>query len=131
MNVRTGHLLLRARERHQAVDFHAFLRFIVNHYRGWEVVLLLDAHPSHTAAPSEALARTLGVDLWWLPKRSPELNPVDSLWGKAKDLLSANRQYEDMDDQADAFIATLEDLPAEKILQFSGLHADSHWLRIS
>jgi hypothetical protein len=25
-----------------------------------------------------------------LPKRSPKLNPLDTLWGQGKDLLSAN-----------------------------------------
>jgi transposase len=131
MNVQTGHLILLARERHQAIDFQVFLHTIVHHYRGWEVILLLDGHPSHKAASSEVVARTLGVSLWWLPKRSPELNPMDSLWGKAKDLLSANRQYEDIEDQTDAFISTLESLPEKKILKLSGLQSDKHWLRIS
>ena len=129
LNIRTGHLLLLPRERNRAVDFQNFLRFIVSHYRGWEIVLLLDQHPAHTAASTEVLARVLGINLWWLPKRSPELNPMESIWGKAKDALSANRQFEDIDDQADAFIATLEQLPQEQILQMSGLQSGDHWLR--
>lgn len=130
INVRTGHLFLLARERNQAVDFQVFLRWITSHYRGWHVVLLLDQHPAHIAATTAALARAVDVELWWLPKRSPELNPLDQLWGKARDILSSNRQYQDIDDQTDAFIAVLQELPAQQILRLSGLQSTDHWLSI-
>jgi transposase len=130
INVRNGHLLLLTRERNQAPDFQIFLRWIASHYRGWNMVLLLDQHPAHVAATTEVLARELNVDLWWLPKRSPELNPLDQLWGKTKDKLCSNRQYEDIDDQVDTFISVLQDLPEQQILSLSGLQSTDHWLRI-
>src|SRR5881394_4019499 len=50
INVDTGHRLFLARKRQTGEDFHAFLRVIRGHYRGWHVALLLDEDPSHTAA---------------------------------------------------------------------------------
>jgi hypothetical protein len=92
LNLRTGHRLFLDRESQRAGDFQAFLRWIQGHYRGWNIALLLDEDPSHTAQGSETLAEELKIELLWLPKRSPKLNPVDHLWGDAKDEVSANRQ---------------------------------------
>ena len=60
--------------------------------RGWPVWLLLDEDTSHTAHASVGLARELGIGLIWLPKRCPELNAMDHLWGRAKDEVCANSQ---------------------------------------
>ncbi|MFO0953217.1 MAG: transposase [Isosphaeraceae bacterium] len=38
-----------------------------------------------------------GMTLLWLPKRSPELNPMDTLWGQGKDVIAANKQYATID----------------------------------
>jgi hypothetical protein len=127
--IASGHLLLLVRERHQAPDFQAFLRLIRHQYRGWHPVLVLDQHPSHTAGSTQALARALGIEHLWLPARSPELNPMDTLWGKAKDQLASNRQYDDIDDQADSFMELLQDRPDQELLRLSGLLSGSHWLR--
>ena len=54
---------------------------------------LLDEDPSHTAHGSKDLAAELGIRLIWLPKRCPELNGMDHLWGHGKDHILANRQY--------------------------------------
>jgi DDE superfamily endonuclease len=92
MNVRTAHRLFLVRENQRAVDFQAFLRLVHQHYRGWHAALLLDEDSSHTAGSSEALAAELDIQTIWLPKRSPKLNPLDHLWGDAKDEISANKQ---------------------------------------
>jgi transposase len=129
MHTDSGNLLLMVRDRHQTSDFQAFLRLISNHYRGWHPILLMDEHPSHKSIASEALMRTLGMEVWWLPKRSPQLNPVDSIWGKAKDALLANFQYEDIDEQADQFVSILSDVPPALIRRIAGLESGNHWLR--
>jgi DNA-binding transcriptional LysR family regulator len=46
----------------------------------------------------------LAIRLLWLPKRAPELNPMDTPWGQGKDSISANKQYTNIDEQADSFI---------------------------
>ena len=50
------------------------------------------------------------MTLLWLPKRSPELNPMDTLWGQAKDVIAANKQYATIDEQVDRFLDYLDSL---------------------
>ena len=92
LNLRTGRRLFLPREHQRAGDFQAFLRVVHHHYRSWHVALLLDEDPSHTAQGSDELAGWFDIDLLWLPKRCPELNPLDTLWGQGKDVISADKQ---------------------------------------
>jgi hypothetical protein len=79
MNLTTGHRLFQVRLNQRAEDFQAFLTWVHGQYRGWHVTLLLDGDRSHTAHGSQNLAERLGMRLLWLPKRAPELNPMDTL----------------------------------------------------
>jgi hypothetical protein len=129
MNLRTGSRLFLAREHQRAVDFQAFLRLVHHHYRGWHVALLLDEDSSHTAGASQELASRFDTELIWLPKRAPELNPMDHLWGDGKDKISANRQYATIDDQVDRFIGYLANLSAWEALHKAGVLSKKFWLR--
>jgi transposase len=101
LNLRTGARLLLPREKGRSVDFQAFLGEVRSSYRGWQVALLLDEDPCHTAQAS--LREAEGMSLLWLAKRSPELNPMDTLWGQGKDLVSANKQDATVDEQVTPF----------------------------
>jgi DDE superfamily endonuclease len=129
MNLRTGHRVFLDRERQRAGDFQAFLRYLRHRYRGWSVALLLDEDPSHTAAGSRRLAEELAVELVWLPKRAPELNPMDTLWGQGKDVISANKQYATLGDQVSRFLGHLEGLSNREALRTSGVLSEDFWLR--
>lgn len=129
MNLVTGHRLFLVREKQYANDFQAFMREVHRHYRGWHVLLLLDGDSSHTAHASQALACQLGLQLLWLPKRAPELNPMDTLWGQAKDAMSANKQYADIDEQAELFVSHLCSLSNKEALQTSGVLSKHFWLK--
>jgi hypothetical protein len=127
INLRTGARLFAVRARNRAADFQAFLKQIRAAYRGRPVALLLDEHSAHTAKDSVRAAA--GLTLLWLPSRSPELNPLDTLWGQAKDIVSANRQYARIEDQADRFVGYLRGLSDRRSLETSGVLADGFWLR--
>jgi hypothetical protein len=129
MNLRTGTRLFLARQRQKQEDFQAFLHLLRLHYRGWHVALLLDENPSHTAARSQRLASDLNIQLLWLPKRSPELNPMDHLWGQAKDVVSANMQYPTIDEHVRAFLEYLEALSPREARHTSGILSKHFWLR--
>lgn len=129
MNLRTGRRLLLPRERQRAADFQAFLREIHYYYRGWHVALLLDEDPCHTAKGSARLAERFGIDLLWLPKRCPQLNPMDTLWGQGKDVISADKQYATIDEQVVRFLAHLGALSDQEALHTSGVLSDDFWLR--
>jgi transposase len=128
LNLRTGTRLFLTRRRQRGDDFRAFLRLLRHHYRGWPVALLLDEDPSHTAAASRSLALNWGWRLLWLPKRAPELNPVDTLWGQGKDVISANRQYRSVEEQALRFVAYLDSLSNREALHTAGVLSERFWL---
>src|SRR5262249_8226643 len=90
-NPPTRHRLCLVRGRQRAAAFCLFLRTIHTSYRGWHVVVLLDEDSSHTAGDAQRLAAELEIELLWLPKRCPELNPVDALWRSGKQTICANR----------------------------------------
>lgn len=129
MNLRTGRRFLLVRERQRSLDFQLFLQTLRKRYGRRPIALLLDEDPSHTAKGSVALATQLNIRLLWLPKRSPELNPLDTLWGQAKDLLNANRQYARIDAQAARFVAYLESLSDKDALRSAGVLSGNFWLR--
>jgi len=128
MHLVTGHRLFQVRLHQRAEDFQAFLKWVHGQYRGWHVTLLLDGDRSHTAQASQVLAGRLGMRLFWLPIRAPELNPMDTLWGQAKDVVSANKQYAAIDEQADLFISHLYSLSNKEALQTSGVLSKRFWL---
>lgn len=117
------------RERQRARDFQAFLIYLHWHYRGWHVALLLDEDPSHTAVGSQHLAERLGIELIWLPKRAPKLNPMDHLWGDGKDEISANKQYATIEDHVDRFISYIEGLTPWESLKKAGVLSEDFWLK--
>lgn len=129
MNLRTGRRVLLARDRQRAGDFQAFLRVVRSAYRGWRVVLILDEDPSHTAKGSVALAERFGIELLWLPKRAPKLNPMESLWGQGKDVICADTQYATLDEQVNRFIGYVGSLSGREALHTAGVRSKGFWLR--
>jgi hypothetical protein len=127
LNLRSGSRLLLPRPKGRSEDFQAFLAAIGWHYRGWHVALLLDGDSCHTAEASQRRAE--GMTLLWLPKRSPELNPLDTLWGQAKDVISANKQYTSIDEHVDRFLGHLYSLSNREALRTSGVLSEKFWLR--
>jgi hypothetical protein len=129
VNVTTGHRLFLVQPRQRGEDFRAFLPMIRSHYRGWEVALLLDEDPSPTAHDSRQLAERLRIEWIWLPKRCPELNGMDHLWGHGKDPRSANKQYGAIEEQAHDFVAYLQGLSNREALRQAGILSEDFWLR--
>lgn len=129
MNRLTGQRLFMARRHQRSADFCVFL-----HLLRWQMpigllVLLLDEDPCHTAQRSQRLAEQLDILLVWLPVRCPELNPLELLWGRAKQAVCANRQQEDLDLLAWLFIDFLQTFTDEESLQTSGVRSKHFWLR--
>ena len=91
--------------------------------------MLLDADSSHTAKASQLLAKQLKIRLLWLPTRSPELNPMETLWGQAKDAICVNTQYATIAKQADAFIAHVSGWSNREALRTSGVLSEHFWLK--
>jgi hypothetical protein len=127
MNLRTGVRVFVPRLKGRSGDYQAFLGEVRSAYRGWHVALLLDEDPCHTAKAS--LREAEGMTLLWLPKRSPKLNPMDTLWGQGKDIISADKQYPTIDEQVDRFLRHLRSLSNREALHTSGVLSKKFWLK--
>jgi transposase len=130
LNIKTGCRAFVIRPRQRSEDFCDFLEVLARRYRGRRVALILDEDPSHTAHSSQALAEDLGMRLVWLPKRAPELNGMDHLWGHGKDHVCANRQYKNIDDEAECFVNYMAGLSNHEALRQAGLLSSDCWLRV-
>lgn len=65
-----------------------FLRRIREENPDGPLVVILDNYPSHHANDVKELADELGIQLVFLPKYSPHLNPIEPLWRELKYALS-------------------------------------------
>ena len=130
INIHTGHRLFLVRRHGRAADCAAFLAEIRRHYRGRHVALLLDEDSSHTAAASRARAAALGIELLWLPKRSPHLNPMDHFWRHGKEIVCANHQYASISAQAQSFIDYFQSLAPANRLHKAGVLSKHFWLKL-
>jgi transposase len=128
MDLRTGERLFHLRDRQRSEDFRPLLNLIRKQYGSRPVALLLDEDSSHIAKASLALANKLNIQLLWLPKRAPELNPMESLWRHSKDVVCANRQYTTIDHEARSFVRYLKSQTNEEALQLSGVRSPDFWL---
>jgi transposase len=128
LNLDTGHRLFLARRRGRGEDFREFLDLIHRHYRGWHPALLLDEDSCHTAEDSQAEAERLGIELLWLPNRSPHLNGLDHLWRHAKAKVCPNRQYDSIDEEVSRCIAYLQALTKDEALLKAGILSEDFWL---
>lgn len=127
LNLRTGHLLSLDQTRKRALEFQEFLDFVHWHYRTGPVAMLLDENSAHQSEESQSLAEDLDIQLLWLPKRSPHLNPVDRLWGKGKAAVCANLQ-QTIDMQVDQLIGYYQDLSPTERLRKAGMFSPTFWL---
>lgn len=129
LNPRTGHrIVFRARNMRQA-SFQAFLRLLRHSYPGRAIWLLLDEAPCHIAPKSQALAATLQIRLIWLPKQCSELNAMDHLWRALKEKISANYQFENIDEHADFAENWLASLSDHETLLKAGVLSKHFWLQ--
>jgi transposase len=128
VNPRTGHrIVMRGRSMRQA-EFQAFLRMLHRRYHGHPLALILDEASCHTAQGTDRLAAKLHIDRLYLPKQSPELNPVDHLWRPVKNKIAANRQYNSVDEEAEVVERYIDHLTPVKTLRLAGILAKSFWL---
>jgi len=129
VNVDTGHRVLRRARSMRQGEVHAFLRELRSRYRAaGRIWLVLDRHGSHDSAATRKLAAALGVELLFLPKQWPELNPMDHLWREAKRGVAANRQYATIDEEADAAERWLLWLSPTEARRKAGMMSKNFWL---
>ena len=82
----------------------AFLKALRREFRGRKCILIWDGLPAHKSKEMKAYLATqqswLKIEV--LPGYSPDLNPVETLWGNVKGQELANLCPDDLDEVADA-----------------------------
>lgn len=77
---------------------------------GPKLRVVLDNAPYFNAGDVHALADDHeGVELWFLPPYSPELNPAEELWRQLEDVLG-NRVFEGVEEVRGAVLDVWDDL---------------------
>ena len=90
-----------------AAWFGLFLGLLAAEYAGERVVLAVDRAGWHTA---RAVAVPANIVLWFLPPHSPELNPVEQIWGWLRDRHTRGRLYTERDRLVAALCGALNEL---------------------
>lgn len=83
-----GESVVAIKDRSRAKEICEFLRTIRDKNPIGPIILVLDQYSSHIANEVKDLADELGIELVYLPPKSPDLNPIEQLIGKLKYELS-------------------------------------------
>lgn len=129
INIHTGNRIVKCYNNMRQENFQDFLRFIRRSYRNRPVWIVLDKAGGHTTPRSVSLAKTLNIELIWLPKQCSELNGMDHLWKQVKSDVSANYQFINIDEHAataENYVKGLTNLQA-KIR--AGILSNNFWLK--
>jgi transposase len=128
LHLRSGRFLYLEQTRKRAEEFQEFLDYIRWHYRTWPIALILDECSTHKDEASQSLADDLDIQLLWLPKRSPHLNPVEHLWGHAKGAVCTNWQQPSIEGQVYEFIHYLQTHSPTELLRKAAMYSPKFWL---
>lgn len=128
INVGTGDVVLEVTKEWNQVTHRDLLSLVRAHWRGWNIVLFEDRAPQHTAPLSRLWARFLGIDIRWLPRATPELNAMDTLWKQVKRDALGDRPTASIDQSAgDACEQILAMRPHDRLRQ-AGVLSGNFWL---
>jgi transposase len=129
LNIVSGERVQVVRERTRGEDVKVAVEALGNHHPQTRKLLVLDnAAPHHTKVVREA-AVSMGIEIAWLPFRSPELNPCEDLWRLLKAEIAANRVCSSVEELAERAVSWLDALSNEQALRCSGLRSSKFsWL---
>jgi hypothetical protein len=101
----------------------AFLRDLKKHLRGQKAILIWDGLPAHKSRSMKQYLESQrdGLQVEMLPDYSPDLNPVEDLWGNIKGQELANRCVAGLG-EAEASVGNGMERVRQSKLPFSFLH---------
>ena len=129
LNPQTGEQLSLTRERGRGEDCAALVTALAARRPDVPKLLVWDNAPPHHTHLVRDAATAGGVEIAWLPFRSPELNPCEDLWRHLKAIVAANRVYATVEELAARALAWLDHLASHDVLRLTGLRSSKFlWL---
>lgn len=128
INIKTGDVELLITKLWIQETHQDFLQLIRSHWRGWNIILFEDRGAPHTSEDSRELAKRLGIELRFLPKATPELNPMDHLFRFGKKDTQANRLSHDVSEVVLSACRYIIDMSPHERLTIAGIYSGSSWL---
>jgi transposase len=129
MHAASGELVGLVRERARTADAVALVETLGAVRRDVPKLLIWDNAPPHHPRAVRAAAQEAGIELVFLPFRSPELMPLEDLWRGLKAEIAANRAYPTLEELADRALAWLAALSTDDRLRRCGLLSSNFdWL---
>lgn len=129
LNPKTGRRITLQHKGMNTLGFQVLLKKVRRAYGSRPVYMLLDQGNLHKAKASLRLAEKLNVILIWIPKQHSELNCVDQLWRTVKADVSANYQYETIQQHAQAVEEYVHSLTKKQTLTKTGILSKNFWLK--
>ena len=84
---------------------------------GEKICVVLDNASYFTSNKVQQFVEDTPIELCYLPRGSPELNPTEECWRKLNQALG-NRLFETLDELQDAALSALEDLEPPEIFTY-------------
>jgi len=84
---------------------------------GEKICVVLDSASYFTAHKVQEFVEDTPIELCYLPRGSPELNPTEECWRKLNQVLG-NRLFEDLDELRDAALGALKNLEPPEVLTY-------------
>lgn len=84
---------------------------------GEKLCIVLDNAPYFAAKQVTAFTEGTGLELCYLPRGSPELNPAEECWHRLSQRLG-NRLFEELDELRDAALSALESIEPPNIFSY-------------
>lgn len=129
LNAATGEFVALAQPRGRTAEVVAAVEALGRLRPDVPKLLVWDNAPAHHPKRVAAAALLAGIELAFLPFRSPELMPLEDLWRGAKAIVAANRCYASVDEAAARTVAWLADQTGEDRLRRCGLRSSKfQWL---
>ena len=123
LNIQTGQWHYSIYNKARSGEFIAFLSDLLSAYTGQFIYLILDNGSIHHSKETQRwLSLHPRIQLLYLPKRSPQLNPVEKIWWACKDAVAANR-YLSMARLKGACHDFFADVSADDLLRLTSLAA--------
>lgn len=109
---------------------NVFLKEISTRYPQEYILMVMDGAPCHT---SKILDVPNNIKIHPLPPYSPQLNPVENLWGEIREKWFGNCVFKDMEAVVDHLVIALNDFESDygRIRQLSNFPWISHSLKPS